>query len=239
MPDVVISIDADVHFERDALAKAINNLLDTRLDFISPYPRQIAETWGERLIQPLLQWSWMSTVLLRGAEKIPMASTVICNGQFLVMRGAALKTIGGFESVARKVLDDIELGRSFVASGFKGTVISGSEISSTRMYKSFNEIRSGYGKSLHLAFGSILGSVIAAIFFGVTALVPLIAAIDGNLLGLAALLAIIGTRIVSAAASGTRIRDAFLHPVSALLFIYLLYFSWSNRGKTQWKGRTL
>jgi hypothetical protein len=44
---------------------------------------------------------------------------------------------------------------------------------------------------------------------------------------------------VSAAASGTRIRDAFLHPISALLFIYLLYFSWSNRGKTQWKGRTL
>ena len=239
LPHVVISIDADVHFERDAISKAVNALLDARLDFISPYPRQIAETWGERLIQPLLQWSWMSTVLLRGAEKIPMASTVICNGQFLVMRGAALKTIGGFESVAGKVLDDIELGRSFVAAGFKGTVVSGSEISSTRMYKSFNEIRSGYGKSLHLAFGSILGSLIAAIFIGATALFPLFSSLNGNLLGFAALIAIVGTRIVSAAASGTRIRDAFLHPVSALLFIYLLYFSWSNRGKTQWKGRTL
>ena len=239
LPHVVISIDADVHFERDAISKAVNALLDARLDFISPYPRQIAETWGERLIQPLLQWSWMSTVLLRGAENIPMASTVICNGQFLVMRGAALKTIGGFESVAGKVLDDIELGRSFVAAGFKGTVVSGSEISSTRMYKSFNEIRSGYGKSLHLAFGSILGSLIAAIFIGATALFPLFSSLNGNLLGFAALIAIVGTRIVSAAASGTRIRDAFLHPVSALLFIYLLYFSWSNRGKTQWKGRTL
>lgn len=239
MPQVVISIDADVHFEPDAISKAVNTLLDSRLDFISPYPRQIAETWGERLIQPLLQWSWMSTVLLRGAEKIPMTSTVICNGQFLVMRGDALKTIGGFESVARKVLDDIELGRSFVAAGYKGSVVSGSEISSTRMYKGFNEIRSGYGKSLHLAFGSILGSLIAAFFIGTTALLPLFSAIAGNLLGLAALLAIIGTRIVSAAASGTRVRDAFLHPVSAVLFIYLLYFSWRNRGKTQWKGRTL
>ncbi|MEY4970141.1 MAG: hypothetical protein RLZZ277_372, partial [Actinomycetota bacterium] len=114
-----------------------------------------------------------------------------------------------------------------------------SEISSTRMYKSLNEIRSGYGKSLHLAFGSILGSLIAALFIGATALLPLFSAIAGNLIGFAALLAIVGTRVVSAAASGTRIRDAFLHPVSALLFIYLLYFSWSNRGKTQWKGRTL
>lgn len=239
MPEVVISIDADVHFESDAISRAVNSLHDTDLDFLSPYPRQIAHTWGERLIQPLLQWSWMSTVLLRGAEKFPMASTVICNGQFLVMRGSALKTIGGFESVSRKVLDDIELGRSFVAAGFKGTVMSGSEISSTRMYQSFHEVRAGYGKSLHLAFGSILGSLIAAFFMGATALLPFFFTISGDLLGLVALLAIIGTRVVSAAASGTRIRDAFLHPISALLFIYLLYFSWSNRGKTQWKGRTL
>ena len=238
-PEIVISIDADVHFESDAISRAVNSLLEAKLDFLSPYPRQIAQTWAERLVQPLLQWSWMSTVLLRGAERIPMSSTVICNGQFLVMRSSSLKGIGGFESVAFKVLDDIELGRSFVAAGFKGAVISGSEISSTRMYKDFNEIRAGYGKSLHLAFGSILGSLVAAFFVGATVLIPLGSTIDGDLLSLAALIAIIGTRVVSAAASGTRVRDAFLHPISALLFIYLLYFSWSNRGKTQWKGRTL
>jgi cellulose synthase/poly-beta-1,6-N-acetylglucosamine synthase-like glycosyltransferase len=238
-PDVVISIDADVHFEKDALSRAVNSLLEAKLDFLSPYPRQIAKTWPERLVQPLLQWSWMSTVLLRGAERIPMSSTVICNGQFLVMRGSSLKKIGGFESVAFKVLDDIELGRSFVDAGFKGAVISGSEISSTRMYKDFNEIRAGYGKSLHLAFGSLLGSLVAALFVGATVLFPLASSLDGDLLSMAALIAIIGTRVVSAAASGTRVRDAFLHPISAMLFIYLLYFSWSNRGKTQWKGRTL
>jgi cellulose synthase/poly-beta-1,6-N-acetylglucosamine synthase-like glycosyltransferase len=239
LPEVVISIDADVHFEPDAISRAVSTLQRTKLDFISPYPRQIAESWSERLVQPLLQWSWMSTVLLRGAEKFPLSSTVICNGQFLLMRGSSLKTIGGFESVSHKVLDDIELGRSFVAAGFKGTVISGSDISSTRMYQGFNEIRAGYGKSLHLAFGSIAGSVIAALFVGATALLPLIYALNGDLLAIAALLAIIGTRIISAGASGTRLRDAFLHPISASLFIYLLYFSWSNRGKTQWKGRTL
>lgn len=238
-PEIVISIDADVHFEKDAISRAVNSLLEAKLDFLSPYPRQIAETWAERLVQPLLQWSWMSTVLLRGAERIPISSTVICNGQFLVMRGSSLKKIDGFESVAFKVLDDIELGRSFVSAGFKGAVISGSEISSTRMYKDFNEIRFGYGKSLHLAFGSLLGSLVAALFVGATVLFPMASSIEGDLLALAALIAIIGTRVVSAAASGTRVRDAFLHPISALLFIYLLYFSWSNRGKTQWKGRML
>ena len=238
-PDVVISIDADVRFEKDAIARAVGALNQAGLDFVSPYPRQIAITWSERLIQPLLQWSWMSTLLLRGAEKFPLTSTVVCNGQFLVMRGSSLKTIGGFESVSHKILDDIELGRSFVAGGFRGAVIDGSAISATRMYNGLNEIRLGYGKSLHLAFGSVMGSVIAAIFMIGTSILPLIFSLTGNFLAITALLAIIGTRFVSAAASGTRLRDSLLHPLSAALFIYLLYFSWRNRGKTQWKGRTL
>jgi hypothetical protein len=178
----------------------------------------------------------MSTVLLRGAEKFPLKSTVICNGQFLVMRGASLQSIGGFTSVAHKVLDDIELGRSFVATGFRGSVIDGSAISSTRMYSSFAEIKSGYGKSLHTAFGSIYGAIFVSLFMAVTGILPLLYSLTGNLIAIAALLAITGTRFISAAASSTRLRDSILHPLSSALFIYLLYFSWRNRGKTQWKG---
>ena len=237
--DYVISVDADVHFERDAIARAVKTLSRSGLDFISPYPRQIAISWSERLIQPLLQWSWMSTVLLRGTEKIPMKSTVICNGQFLVMKGKSLHAINGFESVSHKVLDDIELGRSFVAAGFRGAVIDGSAISSTRMYSSLSQIRAGYGKSLHVAFGSLFGSLIAGSFILFTGVFPLFAALAGNILGWAALIAIIGTRVLSATASSSRIRDAFAHPASSLLFIYLLYSSWVNRGKIEWKGRTV
>jgi glycosyltransferase involved in cell wall biosynthesis len=237
--DFVISIDADVTFTADAIARAVKSLDESGLDFISPYPRQLAQTWAERLTQPLLQWSWMSTVLLRGAEKFPLKSTVICNGQFLVMRATSLRAINGFESVAHKVLDDIELGRSFVAAGFTGAVIDGSALSATRMYSSFTEIRAGYGKSLSAAFGSLVGALVVAIFITATGLIPLFSALTGNLLGVAALFAIIGTRIISAASSGTRIRDSFLHPASAALFIYLLFFSWRNKGAIQWKGRTV
>ena len=237
--DIVISVDADVSFDSQAIARAVATLLDSHVDFISPYPQQIAKSWAERLAQPLLQWSWMSTVLLRGAEKIPMTSTVICNGQFLAMKGSSLRAINGFESVAHKVLDDIELGRTFIANGFRGAVIDGSHIASTRMYSSFSELRSGYSKSLHTAFGGIIGSVIAALFIFSTGVIPFFYAIDGDLLAIAALIAILGTRLVSASASAAKLRDSFLHPLSSLLFIYLLYFSWINRGKSQWKGRTL
>ena len=237
--DFIISVDADVSFEKNSIARAVATLKRHNIDFISPYPRQIALTWSERLIQPLLQWSWMSTLLLRGAEKFPMKSTVVCNGQFLAMRAESLLSIGGFTAVATHVLDDIELGRAFVESGFKGAVIDGSSIASTRMYSSFNELRAGYGKSLNRAFGSLPGSIVAAIFMVATGVLPLIYALDGDLLALSALIAIIATRLISAISSGSRMRDSFLHSASVVIFIYLLYFSWSNRGKTQWKGRTV
>lgn len=239
LPDYIVSIDADVSFSPTAIAQAIATIEDTKLDFISPYPHQIALTWSERLIQPLLQWSWMSTLLIRGAEKIPHHSTVVCNGQFLVMRSSSLMASGGFQSVSHAVLDDIELGRSFVRAGFKGSVINGAEIASTRMYSGLNEIRAGYGKSLHRAFGGVLGSLIAATFFVVTAIVPTLFALTGDIFAIAALVAIISTRVVSAEISQSRRRDSFLHPLSALLFLHLLYFSWAHRSEAQWKGRSV
>ena len=181
----------------------------------------------------------MSTVLLRGAEKLPMKSTAICNGQFLVMRAQSLIASGGFAAVSNKVLDDIELGRAFIAAGFKGAVIDGSSIASTRMYSSLGEIKAGYGKSLNRAFGGALGSIVASVFMFISGIVPFIYSLSGNVIAIAASFAIIATRVISALSSSSRVRDAFLHPLSALFFLYLLYFSWSNRSQIKWKGRTV
>ena len=237
--EYIISIDADVSFKADAISRAIATAQDLNLDFLSPYPRQIAVTWTERLIQPLLQWSWMSTVLLRGAEKIPMKSTVICNGQFLVMKTQSLIKSGGFAAVSQYVLDDIELGRAFVRAGFRGVVIEGSELAATRMYSSFSEIKAGYGKSLHRAFGGVIGALFVTLFMALSAIIPMLYSLSGNILALAALIAVVATRMLSAYSSSSRIRDCFLHPISALLFLYLLYYSWSHRSQVQWKGRTI
>ncbi len=181
----------------------------------------------------------MSTLFLRGAERFPLQTTVVTNGQFMVMRKDALISSGGFESVFNKVLDDIELGRSFVRHGYMGSVIDGSQLAATRMYQSFKDLRSGYGKSLHLAFGGLTGSILTSLFFIATAIIPFIYSFFGNLFALASLSAIIGTRLIAAFSSRSSLRDSFLHPASAALMLYLLYYSWRNRRLAQWKGRTL
>jgi hypothetical protein len=214
-------------------------LKNAQLDFLSPYPKQLANSCSERLIQPLLQWSWMSTVILRVAEKSSLSSTVVANGQFFVVRKAALDLVGGYDSVRNRVLDDVELARSLVKNGSHGCVANGAAIASTRMYSSWTEIKAGYGKSLHAAFGSVLGSAIAITFLFLTGIAPLIAGITGSSIGWYAFTAVTLTRAMSAIKVGKSGLDAFLHPISSALLIYLIIYSWMMRGQVQWKGRTL
>jgi cellulose synthase/poly-beta-1,6-N-acetylglucosamine synthase-like glycosyltransferase len=57
--EILVSIDADVRLTNEAINKAVTTLQEAKLDFISPYPKQIASTVGERLIQPLPLDNWI------------------------------------------------------------------------------------------------------------------------------------------------------------------------------------
>jgi glycosyltransferase involved in cell wall biosynthesis len=237
--DYLVNIDADVRLEPRAICATINLLIDKELDFVSPYPKQLATSLGERLIQPLLQWSWLSTVPLRLAEKSGKPSLAVANGQFFAVRESALSAVSGYSVSKSAVLDDLELARALLRNGFSGCVAEGSHIATCHMYNSWAEVKAGYGKSLWAAFGSKFGSFIAIAFLFTTGVLPLLAAIGGFSAGVYALEFVIISRIIAARASRGRFLDAFLHPISALLLIYLIIYSWSVRGKVQWKGRTL
>ena len=237
--EILVSIDADVRLSNDAINKAVTSMNDARLDFVSPYPRQIAKTFAERLIQPLLQWSWLTTVPLRYAESSGQKSMAVANGQFFVVRRSALASIGGYQSVKHAVIDDVFLARELVKNGSCGTVINGSDIAETRMYASWNQIESGYGKSLSKAFGSIYGAIFVMAFLLATCVTPLFLGVSGNAYGWLGFAAIIGTRVLSALKSGGRVLDSVLHPISIVALVYLTIYSYLMRGSIQWKGRTV
>lgn len=235
--EFIVTIDADVRLHHHALARALNQIKDLELDFISPYPRQIMGSFAEKMVQPLLHWSWMSTVVLRVAEKFPLHSTAIANGQFFIVRKSALDEINGFATVKDQILDDIEIARSLIAAGFRGIVTEGSTLASTRMYSSFSEIKSGYGKSLWQAFGGRFGSIVAISFIFLTGIAPIIFALNGYIIGVIAYLLTVLTRELSALRSRSNPTYAFLHPISCALLIFLILYSWKRRGQISWKGR--
>ena len=237
--EFLVSVDADVRLTPDAIARSIATLKSTSLDFISPYPRQIALTLGERMIQPLLQWSWLSTVNLRIAEKSSRPSMAIANGQFFLVRRKALEKIGGYAAVKNAVIDDVFLARELIRQGFHGSVINGASIAECHMYTSWSSIKSGYGKSLSKAFGGPLGASIVIFFLFLTGIAPFLISLTGNFYGWLGYVLIVFSRMLSAIKVKGKIVDSFFHPISVILLIYLIIHSFRVRSSITWKGRTV
>jgi len=241
--EYLVFIDSDVTLEPSAVASAITSLKENQLHLVSPYPRQIAPTLLARIVQPLLQWSWLATVPLHATRTSRRPSLAVANGQFLVCRADSYLISGGHQAIKGEVLDDIELLRSFYRNGFSGCVIDGSEIATCLMYETNQALISGYSKSLWNAFGGVIGSLVVNALFLFIYVFPLIGFFSGQVL-LATLGVLSGTasRLISAQRTkGTLFPDSILHPISIVVFVFLNLVSWWRHlvGTNTWKLRDL
>lgn len=239
---VLVFVDADVRLAPQAVAASVTVLREAGLDLVSPYPRQVAESMAERLVQPLLQWSWLTTLPLRRAERSRRPALSAANGQLLVVDTEVYRRSGGHEAVRDKVLDDVELLRAVKRGGGTGGVVDGTGLAVCRMYTDWPSVRGGYTKSLWAAFGSPSGAAAVSSALCVLYVVPPVAALRGSRLGLAGYLAAVAGRYVVAERTGGRsVPDALFHPASVLTFAWLTAESWRGRrrGELTWKGRPL
>lgn len=239
--EILVFVDADVRLHPWAVSSSIHAMNRWKWSFISPYPRQIAISLIERITQPLLQWSWFSTLPLRLAEKLQKPSMIVANGQFLIVTKAAYIKSGGHEAVKSDVLDDLELARSLIKSGFRGHVAEASSVAECRMYSRTKELFEGYSKSQWRAFRNPLGSFIAAFLLILTSIYPLLSGLSGNVNGWFGYFAVVGTRILVGVKTRSTLSTAFLHPLSAALWIFLIALSWYRKitGTLKWRGRTV
>ena len=236
--EILVFVDADVLLT-PAAVQACAALLDRcDLDLVAPHPRQVAQTAAERLVQPLLQWSVLTTLPLRLAERSARPSLGAANGQFLAVRRETYERAGGHTAARDAVLDDLALLRAVKAAGGRGGFVDGSQLATCRMYRSWPELRDGYGKSLWAAFGTPGGAAAVVAGLALAYLVPPLAALRGSRLGLAGYLAGVAGRVITARATGGRaVPDAFAHPVSIAVFGYLTARSFAVRDRIRWKGR--
>jgi hypothetical protein len=239
---VLVFCDADVVLELDGIAAAVALLRESYLDIVSPWPRQVAETPLERLVQPLQQWSWLTLLPLGVAERSSRPSLAAANGQLLVVDAEAYRRTGGHTAVRGEVLDDICLMRAVKRAGGRGAVADGTHLARCRMYSSGAELREGYAKSLWAAFGSPAGAAAVVGALGLLYVVPPVAALRGARIGFLGYAAGVAGRAIVARRVGARAwPDSFAHPASIAAFGGLTADSWRRRrrGTLQWKGRAL
>lgn len=235
--DVLVFVDADVVLAPHAIAAAVG-LLPGR-ELLSPYPRIVAVGAGGRLVQPLLQWSWLTFLPLRAMERSARPSLAAAGGQFLVVTRSGYQRAGGHAGVRDQVLEDLALARAVKRSGGRIALADGSSLATCRMYDSWASLVDGYTKSLWAAFGPPVAGLGISLALLLLYVLPLGLVFAGfPLAGLAGyLLGVLG-RIATGRATGARVwPDALLHPVSVLLFVWLLGRSYRRRRSVRWKGR--
>jgi hypothetical protein len=247
--DILVFIDADVNLAPHAVAAAVELMRAASLDVVCPYPRQVTVTGLQKLVQPLLQWSWAATLPLRVAERATQPSLTAANGQFLVVDAAAYRRCGGHSSVAEEVLEDIALMRSLKATGARGGVVDGTNFATCRMYTDNASMIAGYTKSLWAAFSSAAAAAVVAAALLVLFVAPVVAALACTVVGAwlpatlwgGAYAAAVASRFAVAMRTAGPRASAVAHPLSIVIFVWLLMRSWRAKraGALIWKGRVL
>jgi hypothetical protein len=234
-------VDADVVLAPQALAAAVAVLRGQRFGLLSAYPRLLARSAGERLVQPLLPWSWLTFLPLRAMERSARPSLAAAGGQFLLVDRAAYERAGGHAAVAGRVLEDVELARAVKRTGGRIGLASAHRLAACRMYGSWAALRDGYGKSLWAAFpgtGAVgVPALLAVAYLGPLAVAPLapLAGACGYALG------VLGRVIAGRSTGGRTVPDALAHPLSVAVFGWLVARSHRlhRLGRLAWKGRAL
>ena len=237
--ETFVFLDADVRLTENAVASAVTKM--GKWSFISPYPKQFSIGLPEKIFQPLLHWSWLSSVPLLIAQKFGIKSMSVANGQFFVIDKKAYESCGGHLEIKGEVLDDLALSKSLLNSGFKGGVAEGGKVASCTMYSTFNQLIKGYQKSLWSAFGGIIGSIFASILLLATGVITFVFALTGSKLAAISFLFIYLSRIISSLRSGESAITAIAHPIAVLIFIYINIYSWVGKisGNLTWRDRVI
>jgi glycosyltransferase involved in cell wall biosynthesis len=239
--DLLVFVDADVRLAPDAVARIVSAMQASNLDAVSPYPRQLALTWSERVAQPLLQWSWATLLPLGLAEASPRPSLVAANGQLMAITRDAYDGCGGHQAIRSAVLDDIALFAQLKRSGRRAVLADGTGVAACRMYDDWPSLRDGYTKSLWAATGSPAGAAVIAGTLTTAYIAPPLAMLIGrSRVGVVGYAAAVASRaVVARRVEGSVWPDSMLHPASIAMFDYLLVRSWigRRRGTLRWRGR--
>lgn len=248
--ETLVFLDADVRLERGGLGRLLAEM-DRRGGLVSVWPYHRMQRPYERLSAffLLIVLAGMRAFTILGGRLKPLGAFGPC----LAVSRADYFAAGGHEAVSGAVLDDVAIGRRFLAAGIPVHCLRGEGTTSFRMYpRGLPAIVEGFGKNLGLGFRAA----------GLTALVPAFLWIAGFFLAAARLLASLALPghpglalwtagyLLYAAALAWQLRrlgsygplTALLFPVPLLFFaaVFLLSLTRTFLWKTvRWKGRTI
>jgi chlorobactene glucosyltransferase len=183
--DLLLFTDADTIFQPQALKEIVRAMMGEQADFITGYPRQLMESWGERLLVPFFLWSALCFIPLWLAYRLRISSLTTAVGQVMLFRREAYQAVGGHTALGAVIVEDIALARSIKRAGLCWRVANVTDLVSCRMYLGGQRAVAGFAKNLFAVFNFRLGEFLFAyLWLGALFLEPLII-LTAKLFGLA------------------------------------------------------
>ncbi|WP_181699226.1 glycosyltransferase family 2 protein [Nocardia sp. GTS18] len=248
----LVFVDADVRLQPQAIAAAVTELRKRGAGLVSAWPTQDSGSVAEQLVQPLLAWSWASTLPVGPANHSLRPSTAVACGQFLAVDAAAYRAGGGHAGVAASATEDLDLARALRRAGHRTALVTAGPAAHTRMYTGADDLAGGYTRWLWSAYGGRVDTgaaigVLAALAYWIPPLAVLAGRGGVRRAGLLGYLAAVTGRLMARAVetrrppTGADLGSALAHPVS--VGYYLTLWARSHRlhrtGRLRWKQRPL
>jgi cellulose synthase/poly-beta-1,6-N-acetylglucosamine synthase-like glycosyltransferase len=247
--------DADTLHEPGDLRRAIHEAQRHKAGMLSYSPRQIVEGFAQRSLMPLV-FAEMALAYPPAKVSDPNNRLAAANGQFLLVGREAYRRLGGHASVAKEVLEDVEL--AFLAKRRKlGLQFRyADDAVATRMYRTTSAMIEGWTKNLALLFNNVLATAMwRALDLALLFVLPVLmirlwsARLDVHSLtwlGAGWLFALLWVRTLfrfyaRVSKSNFPVADCIISPLGLPLFVVLLYRSWYQHRilkRVSWKGRS-
>jgi chlorobactene glucosyltransferase len=218
-------------------------------DLLTVWPTQRTQTWGERLVVPLMALTIIAYLPILAVHHLRWRVFSAAMGQCLLFRRDAYMHLGGHAAVRANIVEDVALAARIKGAGLRLRMADGGGLIACRMYRSWSEVRHGFAKNLLAGHGNqpallLLSTSFHWLIFVLPWAWLLISAVSGLWSAVAFPLALtllgVGVRALTAAVTGQRLRDALLMPVSVGLMTAIAAQSlrWHLTGGPRWKGRT-
>lgn len=246
--EVIAFVDADTWHEPSMLRDAIASLETEQADLASVIPDEVMVSLAEKLSVPLIPWSLLTHFPLVLARLTNWPSLATAIGQMMLFRRSAYIRLGGHAPVRGEVAEDMALAREIARQGGRWQLLDGVDQVHCRMYSSFNEALSGFGKNLFAVFGRNLALYLFVwLWLGIVFFSPwlvllwtfFVSGVFSPSLALIAILLAAGIWGLYAWRLRTSPAVAFYYPAIIAVSFLLAFHSLGQHvtGRAAWKGR--
>jgi glycosyltransferase involved in cell wall biosynthesis len=235
--ELLLFTDADVVMDPSTLARAVSHLKANHLHHVAVMPavrlpglalRLFCSTFGVFFSGYMRHWK----------ANDPASKSFIGVGAFNLVTTEAYKASGTHRAIAMRPDDDIKLGKLLKKAGYRQEMLYGMGLLTVVWYSSMRELIEGLMKNffagLEYSVPISIGAGLAILMLNVWPFVAIVA-VSGVARTLYTLAVIVMLVFIS---DGNRFYGwpwwyAFAHPLSAVLFVYIL---WKSLALTLWTG---